>query len=168
LLDVGPNGLTGPSDTWAAVLSAALTDARQAIPTGVMAAAVHDQAAAQLRQPRIHTHLASIEQGVLLHGDLMPRHVWDDNGRLTGLIDWGDAMAGDPLFDLARFSMAGPEAADMLAVGYSGTAPDEQVLACYRMIWSLMALAGECRAGGDWVDGYTAAVRRELELLTSA
>ncbi|MFJ9588457.1 phosphotransferase [Streptomyces acidicola] len=39
-----------------------------------------------------------VDQGVPLHGDLMPKHVWDDQGRLVGLIDWGDAMAGDDAF----------------------------------------------------------------------
>ena len=39
---------------------------------------------------------------VVLHGDLHVRHVLvDPEGRPTGVIDWGDACAGDPSVDLA-------------------------------------------------------------------
>lgn len=36
-----------------------------------------------------------------LHGDLHPRNVVCREGRLSGLIDWGDLCAGDPATDLA-------------------------------------------------------------------
>jgi aminoglycoside 2''-phosphotransferase len=41
-------------------------------------------------------------QPALLHGDLSPDHVLADldQGRLTGLIDFGDAWIGDPAWDL--------------------------------------------------------------------
>lgn len=35
-----------------------------------------------------------------LHGDLYARHLLVDQGRLAGVIDWGDLMAGDPAVDL--------------------------------------------------------------------
>jgi aminoglycoside phosphotransferase (APT) family kinase protein len=38
---------------------------------------------------------------VLLHGDLGPEHLLCANGRLAGVIDWGDARIGDPALDLA-------------------------------------------------------------------
>ena len=38
---------------------------------------------------------------VWLHGDLHPRNVVCREGRLVGLIDWGDLCAGDPATDLA-------------------------------------------------------------------
>jgi aminoglycoside phosphotransferase (APT) family kinase protein len=156
----------GTSDTWAGFLHAAMTDARESVPVDVMPASVHDEAAAVRSQPYIHDHLAGIDQGVLLHGDLMPRHVWDDDGRLAGLIDWGDATVGDPLFDLARFSMASEEAFERFVGGYDASArPDARVLAFYRMVWSLMALTQECRSGGDWFDDYVSTVRRELGFL---
>jgi len=159
--------LAGTSDTWAGFLRAAVADARQAIPVDVLPTAVHDDVAAQWsQQHHIGGHLAGITQGVLLHGDLTPRHVWNDEGRLAGLIDWGDAMVGDPLFDLARFSMASGEAFQRFLRGYGGsTSPDERVLAFYRAVWSLMALTVECRAGGDWFDDYVSTVRRGLGFL---
>jgi aminoglycoside phosphotransferase (APT) family kinase protein len=36
-----------------------------------------------------------------LHGDIHPRNVIVDRGRIAGLIDWGDMCVGDPCFDLA-------------------------------------------------------------------
>jgi aminoglycoside phosphotransferase (APT) family kinase protein len=39
---------------------------------------------------------------VLAHGDLYARHlIVDGNGRLTGIIDWGDLHLGDPALDLS-------------------------------------------------------------------
>lgn len=35
------------------------------------------------------------------HGDLHPRNILQDHGRLVGLIDFGDVAAGDPAVDLA-------------------------------------------------------------------
>jgi aminoglycoside phosphotransferase (APT) family kinase protein len=37
---------------------------------------------------------------VTLHGDLYARHLLVDQGRLVGVIDWGDLMRGDPAIDL--------------------------------------------------------------------
>jgi aminoglycoside phosphotransferase (APT) family kinase protein len=39
---------------------------------------------------------------VLLHGDFWPGNILWKNGRLAGIIDWGDAALGDPLADLAN------------------------------------------------------------------
>ncbi len=38
---------------------------------------------------------------VLLHADLGPEHLLVRNGRLTGVIDWGDMCIGDPALDYA-------------------------------------------------------------------
>lgn len=38
---------------------------------------------------------------VWIHGDLHPRNVLVREGRLSGIIDWGDLCAGDPATDLA-------------------------------------------------------------------
>jgi aminoglycoside phosphotransferase (APT) family kinase protein len=37
----------------------------------------------------------------LIHGDLGPEHLRVRNGRLVGVIDWGDARVGDPALDYA-------------------------------------------------------------------
>lgn len=44
-----------------------------------------------------------------IHGDLHARNVLSDEGRLSGIIDWGDAARGDPATDLYGLWMLFPE-----------------------------------------------------------
>lgn len=44
-----------------------------------------------------------------LHGDLHPRNVLVENGKITGIIDWGDMTSGDIATDLAAIWMLFPE-----------------------------------------------------------
>ncbi len=46
-----------------------------------------------------------------LHGDLHARNVLAHEGRITGVIDWGDMCAGDPACDLSSLWMLLPNAA---------------------------------------------------------
>ena len=39
----------------------------------------------------------------LCHRDLTKDHILEIDGRITGIIDWGDACVGDPAFDLTGF-----------------------------------------------------------------
>lgn len=43
-----------------------------------------------------------------LHGDLHPRNVLMEDGKLSAVIDWGDMCEGDPATDLAAFWMLLP------------------------------------------------------------
>lgn len=94
--------------------------------------------------------------GRLLHGDLKLPHVFAEAGRYVGLIDWGDASVGDPLFDLARFSMGDADSLRSLLEGYglASTPQTETIFAFYRMVWNTRALRYEFDAGGDWFDTY--------------
>lgn len=107
------------------------------------------------------------EPGVLLHGDLKPPHVFAEDGRFVGLIDWGDVAVGDPRYDLARFSIGAPEALVPLLAGYGVELDDELHLtfAVYRVIRMTTALLYELRWGGDWFDAYRATIEADLELL---
>ncbi len=40
----------------------------------------------------------------LLHGDLNDHNLFAQNGRLTDIIDWEDALIGDPIFELASWA----------------------------------------------------------------
>lgn len=40
-----------------------------------------------------------------VHGDVMFRHVFVEDGRLSGLIDWGDAMVTDRRYELAKLHL---------------------------------------------------------------
>ncbi|PRO66577.1 phosphotransferase [Alkalicoccus urumqiensis] len=46
---------------------------------------------------------------VLVHGDLHPKNLITQNGKLTGIIDWGDAHYGHPASDLALLYQAVPK-----------------------------------------------------------
>jgi aminoglycoside phosphotransferase (APT) family kinase protein len=39
---------------------------------------------------------------VFVHGDLVSAHAFIENGRLTGIIDWGDAMVADPHYEIIQ------------------------------------------------------------------
>jgi hygromycin-B 7''-O-kinase len=39
---------------------------------------------------------------VFVHGDLVANHVYVENGRLTGIIDWGDAVVADRHYELGQ------------------------------------------------------------------
>ncbi|MFF7646139.1 phosphotransferase [Streptomyces canus] len=70
------------------------------------------------------------------HGDLQIAHVFVDGDEVTGIIDWSEAGQGDPLYDLATFTLGHEEhLADVLA-GY-GTAVDLDVIHAW---WSLRSL----------------------------
>jgi aminoglycoside phosphotransferase (APT) family kinase protein len=105
---------------------------------------------------------------VLLHGDLHPRHVFAEGDQLTGIIDWGDVCAGDPMFDLGRFSRADPASLARLLDGYGRREVDSELsirLAVYRLIWSTIVLRDELRAGGDWFAAHREAIEADLERL---
>ncbi|MGG4495389.1 phosphotransferase family protein [Brevibacillus reuszeri] len=42
---------------------------------------------------------------VFVHGDVMFRHVFVENGHLTGIIDWGDAMVTDRHYEFAKLHL---------------------------------------------------------------
>jgi hypothetical protein len=59
---------------------------------------------------------------VVVHGDLSAEHVLVREGRVCGVIDWGDARAGDPAKDLVwPLLQAGPETAREVAAAYGVT-----------------------------------------------
>jgi aminoglycoside phosphotransferase (APT) family kinase protein len=84
--------------------------------------------------------LTAIKAGVLCHGDLKATHILADAGRLAAVIDWGDALAADPWWDIARFAHRSPAASlPLLMKGYGATA-DESVwrLPLYEALWMLV------------------------------
>jgi aminoglycoside phosphotransferase (APT) family kinase protein len=88
--------------SWLGFLKGICGDARSLADSYVVAAPMAEAAAAA-----IDAHaaaLAAVEVGSLCHGDLKTAHILVDAGRLAGVIDWGDAGVGDPLWDIARFA----------------------------------------------------------------
>ena len=60
-----------------------------------------------------------------VHGDLHPRNVVGDAGRIIGIIDWGDLTAGDPATDLASmWLLFEPARHEDVIAGYGGADRD--------------------------------------------
>jgi aminoglycoside phosphotransferase (APT) family kinase protein len=53
---------------------------------------------------QIDDYLAALDpfDRVFVHGDLCANHVFVENGRLAGIIDWGDAMVTDRHYELIQ------------------------------------------------------------------
>ena len=70
------------------------------------------------------------------HGDLQVAHVFVEDDRVTGVIDWTEAAQGDPLYDLAILTLGHREHLSDLLAGYGG----EVDLDVIRAWWSLRCL----------------------------
>jgi aminoglycoside 2''-phosphotransferase len=74
----------------------------------------------------------------LTHGDIGPEHVLvTASGDLAGVIDWGDAAVGDPMFDLAWILHAMPDEGERVLGAYGGP-PDDRFLVRARFAFMLM------------------------------
>jgi aminoglycoside phosphotransferase (APT) family kinase protein len=97
----GPGAGTprGACDSWPDFLLANL-DAHVAACRGDGALSAQDAAAALGCHRDAESWLGTVA-GALLHGDLANRNVLVADGELSAILDWEDALAGDPLFDVA-------------------------------------------------------------------
>jgi aminoglycoside phosphotransferase (APT) family kinase protein len=113
--------------------------------------------------------LAAVEIGSLCHGDLKVGHVLVDDDRLAGVIDWGDAVVGDPAWDIARFAhRADASSLSLLLEGYD---PEEVLIddlawriPLYGALWQLVDAVVDHRLGSQVDESLLAA----MESLTSA
>ena len=74
----------------------------------------------------LERHAAGLDVpgGVLLHGDLGSHNVLTDGDRLLALIDWEDALAGDPVYDVAFWAtFQPPERHAAFLAGYREVRP---------------------------------------------
>jgi len=156
---------SGPHATWSSFTDEASDCLGELVDRGVIPAELARRIGANLA--RFAPDVSYDEPGVLLHGDLKPPHVFAENGRFVGLIDWGDVAVGDPRYDLARFSIKAPDALVPLLDGYGIELDDELRLTfvVYRVIRMTTTLLYELRWGGDWFDSYRATIEADLELL---
>jgi aminoglycoside phosphotransferase (APT) family kinase protein len=159
------DGLVGPHPTWAGFTGEADACLDELVVHQVVSGGLADRL-----QKVVHERRDAVRfdgPGVLLHGDLKPPHVFADAGRFVGIIDWGDAACGDPLYDLGRLSLAGPDALSMLLTGYGLDLDDDlrTTFAVYRLIRMTTILRDELRAGGDWFATYRAAIESDLQEL---
>jgi aminoglycoside phosphotransferase (APT) family kinase protein len=87
------------------------------------------------------------EPAVWLHGDLHPLNLLVQDGRLSGVVDFGDLTSGDPATDLAvGWSMLGPSQRRVLFARYGE--PDEACLIRARA-WALAFAAAYLANSAD-------------------
>jgi aminoglycoside phosphotransferase (APT) family kinase protein len=90
-------------------------------------------------------------RSVLVHGDLYVRHLLvDDEGRLSGVIDWGDVHRGDPAVDLSvGWSFLPPESRDAFRHAYGPIEESTWRLARLRALHYGVVLLEYARGIGD-------------------
>jgi aminoglycoside phosphotransferase (APT) family kinase protein len=123
-----------------------------------------------LSESAVRTALAHIwppplcNQPVLLHGDFWPGNTLWRDGTLVGVVDWEDAVLGDPLHDVANARMEicmafGGSAASEFTRQYRALRPAMDMTALRH--WDLYAALRHAGRMSEW--GLTAGDRNRLE-----
>jgi aminoglycoside phosphotransferase (APT) family kinase protein len=123
-----------------------------------------------LGEPAVRTALARVwppplrNQPVLLHGDFWPGNTLSRDGTLVGVVDWEDAVLGDPLHDIANARMEicmafGASAASEFTRQYCALLPTVDMTALRH--WDLYAALRHAGRMGEW--GLTPGDRSRLE-----
>jgi|ERR1022692_728831 hygromycin-B 4-O-kinase len=107
--------------------------------------------------------LEGLDCARLIHGDFCPRHVYADDSRITGIIDWGDAMAGDPAYDFGRLLHSAirvggiDHGRSLVAAALSSygdppwlTDPRDTRILFYAAMFVLSSMEGEFSSGAPW------------------
>lgn len=161
-LTVSQNGLRGEDRTWAGALERRTNELGAIADSGLVDAGLLDQAAAAINDRR--DLLEAVEGSHLLHGDVTPRHVYSCDGRLTGIIDWGDAICGDPVYDLGRVLHSAILERGDVGYGFAvvnrfldtyGDAPWlhkdlTEPLLLYATVFIVWSMQGELAGGAPW------------------
>ncbi len=124
-LDNGENDLAGSHTTWDDYLHTRLDSHLE---TCMTLAAITKSEARRIHQLFDDCRGIYPEWPRLLHGDPGSHNVFAANGRITALIDWEDALAGDPVYDIAFWATFHPERRhDAFLAGYCEVAelPDD-------------------------------------------
>ncbi|MFC0010564.1 phosphotransferase family protein [Devosia nitrariae] len=100
------------------------------------------------------------ETRALVHGDFGSNNVLVDDARISGVIDWSEAMVGDPLYDLANILFWRPwlDCMEQQARFFDQNRPellkDVRRLTCYQLRIGLGEASGALRQGNrrmlDW------------------
>lgn len=123
----------------------------------------------------------AIERGSLIHGDLTGSETLVDpmTGRIVGIVDWGGAIVGDPVYEFATLQAGGPAddprptiVLPTILDGYvaeTGTdrARIDQVLPLYQAHQALCNADWSRREGVPWIDGLVAAAQARLRVVSA-
>lgn len=104
---------------------------------------------------RQHVPLVADAPARLLHGDWTSRHVLHAHAEITGVVDLESVRGGDPLADVAGWSLQEPAyLTEALASSYFAAPPDEHqltALVVYRLRIALFLLAFHTRCGEEYL-----------------
>lgn len=148
-----PAGLRGRAGSWTEALAEPLGRLGEVVAAGHLDPGLVEPIAAAVAGIRPVDGRAR-----LLHGDLHLRHVFTRDGRVTALIDWGDALAGDPAYDLGRLIHSGVVGADLrrgralltaVVEGYGPPPPWEDMVRG-AVAFVVRAMVGERDGGSPW------------------
>ncbi|MEU9608980.1 aminoglycoside phosphotransferase family protein [Streptomyces sp. NPDC048057] len=123
----GEDGLGLPSEPWRDL--AGLTARAQVAARQLAADREFDPT---LVERRLHTPPDPEPSAVLLHNDLKGEHLLvDEDGALTGVLDWTDAALGDPAEDVAGLALSVGASAAVRAAALASYGPQ----VCLRGLW---------------------------------
>lgn len=160
-MTTGPAGPRGQDNAWHDTVEQHVHDLEPIARAGLIDPALLARAITAIKDNT--PGLSAPAPGRLLHGDFHPRHVYADGGRITGIIDWGDASSGDPLYDFGRILHSGVLANDLSfgieamrlvrqTYGEAAWLQDDPMrqLLTYGVIFALSAVRSEFAGGAPW------------------
>ena len=120
----------------------------------------------------------TIDRGSLVHGDLTRSETLVDpaDGRIVGIVDWGGAIVGDPVYEFATLQAGGPAddpRPDMVlptildeyvAETRMDRARIEQTLPLYQAHQALFNADWSRREGVPWIEGLVTAAEARLRV----
>ncbi|MGI8687207.1 MAG: phosphotransferase family protein [Thermomicrobiales bacterium] len=125
-----------------------------------------------------HDHWLESDDGWLAHGDFDATHIYQENGRYTGIIDFGEMRGASRWYDLGHFRMHDGETVPArilpwLLEGYRTVTPlpddYEQRIGFASLLIAIRALARLLVNNPHCTSSrlYLAAIRREMALLSA-
>jgi|GEM_PF-4893904 len=113
-LIVNNGRMMGKHGSWAEYLSLKAPD----IGALLEASIISDREAAVYRGVAARVFTAPARPARLLHNDFHRENILVDQGAISGIIDWDNAIAGDPLYDLANVWHVFGGSFDLFKAGY--------------------------------------------------
>lgn len=101
-----------------------------------------------------------------LHGDFWPGNILWEVDRISAVLDWEDALIGDPLYDLAIARLdwlwvAGPEGAEAFTRAFLEAAP--HVYADAMPVWDLVVATRPLYGFAEWATGWNDFGRPDID-----
>jgi aminoglycoside phosphotransferase (APT) family kinase protein len=123
--------LQGRHERWQDYLFVKAPDLEGLVNRGILLQEIAKKCAAHL----VRTEASNPPTGALLHNDFHGGNIFASRGTLTEVIDWDDAISGDPMFDLAISSHWLEEGFADLRAGYDGPIDEEKLAACQVLVF---------------------------------